>query len=183
MEVKTVVGMTKSKTVDEAIQSVFKEVSQSKTDISPSSPTSSSSPTTTEPILTDDEIEERVRKFNAAPEFMKNLVVNTLGMTMDDNLNATQVVLKMEEDSIQYYQNQGLTVANGETRTGGVPSFTQEQIDEVVEAVKIVPQFVKNLYGDEMKNNDTAIALLMLEEEWKEGRIAEMPEITQKMID
>mmetsp|Transcript_18183 Transcript_18183/g.27282 ORF Transcript_18183/g.27282 Transcript_18183/m.27282 type:complete len:178 (+) Transcript_18183:572-1105(+) len=130
-------------------------------------------------------LENGVQKFNAAPAFMKELVVNTLGMTMDDNLNVTEVALKMEQDSIQYYQDGAAAGADGEMiRTEqNVPTFTQEQIDEVVEAVKLVPRFVKNMYGDEIKNNDTAIALLMLEEEWKEGRIVEMPEITQQMID
>lgn len=134
-----------------------------------------SSEVNTEPSLSKDEIESLVQKFNDAPTFMKELVVGAAGMQMD-NLNTTALVLKMEKDKIVYSKNSGVEEKK-------MPNFTQEQIDEVVESVKMVPQFVKNMYGDEIQNNDTAIALLMLEEEWRDGKIMEMPEITQDMID
>ena len=155
--------------VDSVVLSVINEAKN----VSESSP--SSSEVKTEPSLTKDEIETLIQKFDNAPNFMKELVVSAAGMSMD-NLNTTELILKMEKDNIVYSDSNGAEQQK-------MPDFTQEQIDEVVEAVKMVPQFVKNLYGDEIKNNDTAIALLMLEEEWKDGKIMEMPEITQEMID
>ena len=59
MEVMTVVGSTKAKSVDEAIQSVFKEVSQSNMNIDSSS---TETATATKPILTNDEIGKRGSK-------------------------------------------------------------------------------------------------------------------------
>lgn len=122
------------------------------------------------------DIESRVQHFNDAPQFMKDLVAKANGMDMND-LNTTELVIKLYEDE-KYFN-----VQNAACDYVNVPEFTQEQIDEVLEAVKMVPQFIKNMYGDELKNNDTAIAIMMLEEEWREGRLVEMPEITQKMID
>lgn len=122
------------------------------------------------------DIESRVQHFNDAPQFMKELVVKANGMDIN-NLNITELVIKMYEDEKSF------NVQNSASDYVKVPEFTQEQIDEVLEAVKMVPQFIKNMYGDELKNNDTAIAIMMLEEEWREGRLVEMPEITQKMID
>lgn len=150
--------------VDSTILSVIEEAKKNPQELKP--PTS----------LTTEELESRIQKFNDAPMFMKELVVNAAGMQMD-NLNTTALILKLDNDESVYKEQQ---LPNKEK---AVPNFSQEQIDEVVEAVKFVPQFVKNLYGDEIKNNDTAIALLMLEDEWKEGKIIEMPEITQQMID
>ncbi len=150
--------------IDSAILSVIEEAKKNPQEVKP--PTS----------LTTEELESRIHKFNNAPKFMKELVVNAAGMQMD-NLNTTALILKLDNDE-SVYKEQQLT-----NKDKAVPNFSQEQIDEVVEAVKYVPQFVKNLYGDEIKNNDTAIALLMLEDEWKEGKIVEMPEITQQMID
>ena len=125
------------------------------------------------------EIQEKIEKFNAAPKFMQDLVVKAAGMETE-NLNATALVLKMYDDekSVRVEAINGVPAVNA-----NVPEFTQEQIDEVLDVVKMVPQFVKNLYGDEMKNNDTAIALMMLEEEWRSGDLVVMPEITQTMID
>jgi membrane-associated protease RseP (regulator of RpoE activity)/protein-arginine kinase activator protein McsA len=122
------------------------------------------------------DIESRVQHFNDAPQFMKELVVKANGMDIK-NLNITELVIKMYEDEKSF------NVQNSASDYVKVPEFTQEQIDEVLEAVNMVPQFIKNMYGDELKNNDTAIAIMMLEEEWREGRLVEMPEITQKMID
>jgi Zn-dependent protease/protein-arginine kinase activator protein McsA len=122
------------------------------------------------------DIESRVQHFNDAPQFMKELVVKANGMDIN-NLNITELVIKMYEDEKSF------NVQNSASDYVKVPEFTQEQIDEVLEAVKMVPQFIKNMYGDELKNNDTAIAIMMLEEEWREGRLVEMPEITQKMIN
>lgn len=145
--------------------------------------------------LTEEEIQMRVEKFNAAPLFMRELVAKAAGMdsaplsltsTSDSEFNTTALILQMYQDEKMALSNgygvvtgSGNTNGNGETK----PEFTQEQIDEVLDAISFVPQFVKNMYGDEMKNNDTAIALMMLEEEWQSGKMEVMPEITQKMID
>ena len=122
------------------------------------------------------EIESRVQHFNDAPQFIKDLLVKANGMDIND-LNATELVIKLYDDEKRF------NVQNTASDYVKVPEFTQEQIDEVLEAVKMVPQFIKNMYGDELKNNDTAIAIMMLEEEFREGRLVEMPTITQKMID
>ena len=123
--------------------------------------------------MTMGEIQEKIEKFNAAPQYMRELVVKAAGMDTE-NLNTTELVLKV------YADEKGAKVAEAAET---MPEFTQDQIDEVLEAVKMVPQFVKNLYGDDMKNNDTAIAIMMLEEEYNSGNLVVMPEITQKMID
>ena len=159
--------------------------------------------------LTEEEIQLRVEKFNAAPLFMRKLVAKAadmdaapLALSSDSDstleFNTTALVLKMYQDEKMaltngYGADTGSNAngnsninANGKTNSNAqLPEFTQEQINEVLDAVKLVPQFVKNMYGDEMKNNDTAIALMMLEEEWQSGnlKLAVMPEITQKMID
>jgi len=155
--------------------------------------------------LSQNEIEARVEKFNAAPTFMRELVAKAAGMdlssspssendasasasTSTSTFNTTELVLKMFQDEKEAraneyaYSDGTMSSANGNVNPQ-LPIFTQDQIDEVLEAVRIVPQFVKNLYGDDMKNNDTAIALMMLEEEWQSGKLVVIPEITQKMID
>ena len=173
--------------VDTVVRSIIEDVKKPSTSTTTSS-TTTSPPSTT--ILSKEEIESRIQKFNNAPNFMKELVVNAAGMEME-NLNMTALIIKMEKDERTYYNNiQPSSIVEDKTENDKqqqqqqpMPTFTQEQIDEVMEAVKLVPQFVKNMYGDDIKNNDTAIALLMLEEEWREGRIVEMPEITQQMID
>jgi len=137
--------------------------------------------------MEDENLQLKVKRFQEAPLFMQEIVVKSLGMEMDSDFNVTDVVLKM------YENEQGLdgatagaygdfSLANaGENEF--VPEFTQEQLDEVLQAVKLIPQFLKNMYGDDVKNNDTAIALMLLEEEWKSGNLVVMPEITQQMID
>lgn len=147
--------------------------------------------------LSQDEIDARVEKFNVAPVFMKELVAKAAGMDVsllsskDDahSFNTTELILKLYTDEKEaqangyaYAYSDGTMDVNG-VANAQVPKFTQDQIDEVLEAVRIVPQFVKNLYGDDMKNNDTAIALMMLEEEWQSGKLVVIPEITQRMID
>lgn len=130
--------------------------------------------------MTSEEIQRKIDEFEAAPKFMQELVVTTAGMEIE-SLNTTALVLKMYQD-----EKSIKTVNGASTETAAdspLPEFSKEQINEVLDAVKMVPQFVKNLYGDELKNNDTAIALMMLEEEWRSGNLVPMPEITQQMID
>jgi len=139
-----------------------------------------------EQALTSEEIEERVKNFDNAPLFMQQVVVKAAGMEMD-NLNTTALIVKMDDDQKQYLLLNGDTMmidgnGNGLNKEN-LPEFSQEQIDEVVESLRMVPQFLKNVYGDEVKMNDTAIALQMLEEEWRLGRFIPMPEVTQAMID
>ena len=127
-----------------------------------------------------EDLQQRVDTFNQAPTFMQELVSKAAGMNVTStDFNSTQLIFNMYQDEVEFNANTPATMKDDEP----VPEFSQEQIDEVLDAVKLVPQFVKNLYGDEMKNNDTAIALMMLEEEWRAGNLVVMPEITQQMID
>jgi len=127
--------------------------------------------------LTSEDMGSRIEQFNRAPKFMQELVVKAAGMEMQD-LNTTALMLKMYNDEKDFQLKNGFDA--GEAKA---PQFTKEQLEDVLDAVKMVPQFVKNMYDDETKNNDTAIAMLLLEEEWKSGKLVVIPEITQKMID
>lgn len=134
--------------------------------------------------LSSSETEARGRSLNNAPPFMKDLVLKANGIQPVENskYNATELILQMYQDEKQFNETNKIAM-DKKYNKAPVPEFTQEQIDEVLEAVRMVPQFIKNMYGEEYKNNNTAIALMMLEEEWREGRLAQIPEITQQMIN
>lgn len=132
----------------------------------------------------DETMQQKVKQFQEAPTFMQEIVTKSLGMEMNNDLNATDVVLKLYKD--EKVSEDGVASSNLSFRNeeqDSVPEFTQEQIDEVLQAVQLLPKFLKNMYGDDIKNNDTAIALMLLEEEWRSGNLVVMPEITQEMIN
>eukprot|EP00984_Skeletonema_dohrnii_P033499 scaffold30312_cov117-Skeletonema_dohrnii-CCMP3373.AAC.1 len=63
----------------------------------------------TKTALSSDALEERVQKFNEAPEFMRILVAKIAGFGVDDKtpgavnrLNATDIILKLYDDNIGY---------------------------------------------------------------------------------
>lgn len=108
--------------------------------------------------LTPNELQERVEKFEQAPKFMREIVGRTAGIDFMDvsEVNATALVMQLHEDELKYL----------DIDRGNVPSFSQEQIDAKVKELEKVPQFVKNLYGKDAKN-DTAIALQMLQSDYE----------------
>ena len=104
------------------------------------------------------ELKGRVQKYEQAPKFMREIVARTAGIDYMDvsEVNATALVVKLHEDELKYL----------ERNQGNAPNFSQEQIDAKVKELENVPQFVKNLYGKDAKN-DTAIALQMLQTEYE----------------
>lgn len=115
-----------------------------------------------------DELEARVQKYEQSPKFMKEIVARTAGIDFMDisEVNATALVLQLYEDELKY-----LDIQKGMTGTEQqMPQFSQKQIDEKVKEVEGVPQFVKNFYGQN-KDNDTAIAIQMLETEYESDNL------------
>jgi len=150
--------------------------------------------TVSKPSLSSEALEERVTKFNEAPEFMKILVAKIAGYGVDEKtpgavnrLNATDIILKLYDDNLGYEdiirtsdftdeseREQARKMLerayeqsgdNGDSE-GGKPKFTKEQIQEKVEELDQIPKFFKNIYSQEF--NDTEMALLLLEEEYNE---------------
>lgn len=157
--------------LDAVLSSVVSETRREKTLFNPS-------------LSMDDNLKLKVKRFQEAPPFMQEIVTKSLGMEMSSDLNVTDVVLKLYKDDNG--PNDGATFdvsLRNDKEQESVPEFTQEQIDEVLQAVQLLPKFIKNMYGDDVRNNDTAIALMLLEEEWRSGNLVVMPEITQQMID
>ncbi len=115
--------------------------------------------------LPPNELQERVEKFEQAPKFMREIVARTAGIDFMDvsEVNATALVIQLHEDELKYLDIEKSVL--GRDR-GNVPNFSQEQIDAKVKELENVPQFVKNLYGKDAKN-DTAIALQMLQSDYE----------------
>lgn len=132
-----------------------------------------------------DETKKLVEAFEQAPDFMKELVVKASGVD-GTNLNITDLILKMYS---------GRNIATNEVVSsdpsslgsikveGEVPQFSKDQIADYVEAAEMLPQMLKDLYSDDRKWNSTALALSMMEDEWKAGEINVWPDITQEMIN
>jgi len=115
-----------------------------------------------------DELEARVQKYVQSPKFMKEIVAKTAGIDFMDisEVNATALVLQLYEDELKY-----LDIQKGMTgKEQQMPQFSQKQIDEKVKELEVVPQFVKNFYGKN-KDNDTAIAIQMLETEYESDNL------------
>ena len=111
------------------------------------------------------ELQERVQKYEQAPKFMREIVARTAGIDFMDvsEVNATALVVKLHEDELKYLD---IEKSVAERNQGNAPNFSQEQIDAKVKELENVPQFVKNLYGKDAKN-DTAIALQMLQTDYE----------------
>ena len=111
------------------------------------------------------ELQDRVQKYEQAPKFMREIVARTAGVDFMDvsEVNATALVVKLHEDELKYLD---IEKSVAERNQGNDPNFSQEQIDAKVKELENVPQFVKNLYGKDAKN-DTAIALQMLQTEYE----------------
>ncbi len=132
--------------------------------------------------LSSSEIETRITTFNKAPLFMKQLVVQAANMNME-NLNTTALILKLYEDEKQFNLVNGLVDDDLTESKEKIPEFSQEEIEVYTESVKMVPQFLKNVYDEDIRNNDTAIAIAMLEDEWRQGTYKVQPEMTREMIE
>jgi len=152
--------------------------------ITTSSTTSDSTTTTTQeekkaenptiPSLSYTEIQDRVDKFKNSPKFMRQLVAKTadFDFTDIDSINTTALIIQLYEDeqkAVRLMETSSTTdFTNVQVEEGsGKPKFTPEQIEQKAKDVSRLPQFVKNLYGDDA-NNDTAIALSLLEDDYKE---------------
>lgn len=149
------------------------------------------------PSLSAGEMEERVKRFQNSPEFMKVLVAKTLGFGVEsdtpgavDRLNATDIIQKMYDDEINYnsiatdfnniaeQKKAKATIERAYEKSDddeGKPVFTEEQIRAKVKELDDIPNIIKGplkgLLGsieEELKVNDTELALIILEQEWKD---------------
>ncbi|KAK1744814.1 zinc metalloprotease (family M50) [Skeletonema marinoi] len=121
-------------------------------------------------------LEERVQKFNEAPEFMRILVAKIAGFGVDDKnpgavnrLNVTDIVLKLYDDNIDESKGEARKMLERHMNNLGMMGtnqVTKEQIQEKVEELDQIPTFLKNIYSKEF--NDTEMALMLLEEEYND---------------
>ena len=153
-----------------------------------SSSSSSSSRRTPSPSAMD--VEERIRKYKEAPDFVRTLVAKTVGFDVDDinMLDAANVVQKVYDDDIDiddraavvgktdrdaieraYLQSpSGDGGAIDDVDDDAMPTFTEEEIQAKVKELEDVPQFLRNL----VTLNETELATSLLEDEWIEEREA-----------
>lgn len=153
----------------------------------------SDSTTASKPSLSAESLEERVQKFNEAPEFMRILVAKIAGYGVDEDtpgavnrLNSTDIILKLYDDNIGYediIRTQDFTDESEREQARSMlerayeqsgdgsndkPKFTKEQIEAKVEELDQIPGFLKNIYSKEF--NDTQMALMLLEEEYNQQK-------------
>ena len=141
-------------------------------------------------ILSSELLEERVQKFNQAPEFMKILVAKIAGFGVDESapgaanrLNATDIIIKLYDDNIDYENIIRTSDFTDESErekaremlerayeqsadNADKPKFTQEQIQAKIEELDQIPSFLKAIYSKDF--NDTEMALMLLEEDYNE---------------
>ena len=169
-----------------------------------SSTTSSSTSTTTASTtskpqfqFSEEDMKERVKRFDEAPEFMKVLVAKTVGFGVDgdtpgavNRLNSTDIVRKLMEDEVDYKSMpvKSVDFANDseqekarsmlekaysmskdmEDDTDKLPVFTDEQIQaKLKEIEESSPKFLRDILASNFGNN-TQLAVMMLEEEYRE---------------
>jgi hypothetical protein len=140
----------------------------------------------TRPSLSSSELDERVKRFRDAPEFMQVLVAKLVGFdsTIVDRLNATEIVQKMYDDEMKYVKSDFRNKSEEQSARDMIerayrnsedakdderdeyyddmPIFTEEEIQAKVEELQDIPQFLKNM----VVKNETELALMMLEDEW-----------------
>lgn len=161
----------------------------------------SSSLSPSRPTLSAEEMEQRVKRFQDAPEFMKVLVAKTVGFGVDDDtpgavdrLNATDIILKLHADGIDYnsiavtsldFANEGEQEnarnliekaykmskdMKDDYSSDNPPVFTEEQISaKQKELEDASPKFIRDILASNFGNN-TELAIMMLEDEWKEEK-------------
>ncbi len=144
-------------------------------------------PSPTRPSLSASELEERVKRFRDAPEFMQILVAKMVGSddkSSADMLNATEIVQKLYDDEMNYIhsdfrnkseeQNAREMIErayrnsrdekddDGNDKYNDMPIFTEEQIQAKVKELEDIPQFLKSM----VIANETELATMLLEDEW-----------------
>ena len=152
--------------------------------------------TPSRPTLSKEDMEQRVKRFEEAPEFMKVLVAKTVGLGVNEDnpkLNATDIVIKLYSDEIDFesistkskdfaneseeeqarrivekaYKN-----SNSADDDDEIPKFSAEQIKvKEKELEEDIPNFFKDMIKKYASRsyNSTELAIMMLEEEWKES--------------
>ena len=173
------------------IMSVSSSTSSTMEEVQSSSSSEASSRRTTPPSAMD--VEERIRKYKEAPEFVRTLVAKTVGFDVDDinKLDAANVVQKVfdvdididdraavvgktDRDAIERAYLRSPSGDGGEMDNSDdddddeMPKFTEEEIQAKVKELEDVPQFLRNL----VTLNETELATSLLEDEWIEEREA-----------
>ena len=152
------------------------------------------------PTLSKEDMEQRVKRFEEAPEFMKVLVAKTIGVGVNEDnprLNATDIVLKLHADEIDFEsintkskdfadeseEEKARRIvekaykisksADDDDDDDEIPKFSPEQIKaKEKELEEDIPNFFKGLIKKYASRsyNSTELAIMMLEEEWKESK-------------
>jgi len=101
-------------------------------------------------------LQTRVEAFEDIPKFMQKVVAGAVGYDAED-FNITQAVLKIYESELKDFD----AIDVREREGGGVPKFTEEEIDEAVERLQDFPTFFKTFMTDG-NANDTEVAVKLL---------------------
>ena len=187
------------KPVTVPVASKVKSAESSSLDSTSSSTSTTTASTTSKPQFqfSEEDMKERVKRFDEAPEFMKVLVARTVGFGVDgdtpgavNRLNSTDIVRKLMEDEVDYESMSVKSVdfANDseqekarsmlekaynmskdmEDDTDKPPVFTEEQIQaKLKEIEESSPKFLRDILASNFGNN-TQLAVMMLEEEYRE---------------
>jgi len=121
--------------------------------------------------MTDEELRERVEEFEKVPKFLQKTVAGIVGTTEGEELNATDVVLRMFEDE-KLMAGDG---ASEDEEEVVVTPATQEEIDDAVKRLELFPKFIKKTYK-QVYTDDADLARFMIE------KIRRKP-LTDKEID
>ncbi len=138
----------------------------------------------TRPSLSASELEERVKRFRDAPDFMQVLVAKIVGLydKSINVLNATEIVQRLHDDEMNYvrsdFRNKSEEIKAREMIERAyrnsrdakdddddeydMPVFTEEQIQAKVKELMDIPQFLKSM----VLANETELATMLLEDEW-----------------
>ena len=127
--------------------------------------------------LSREEMTARVQKFDRSPKFMRDLIsgiagvegVDDGGASTSSEVNSTELIMKLHRDEQRFIRGQltaqaefGAAISDRTDK----PRFSREQIENKERELSVVPQFMKNLFGEDGKNS-TLLAIRMLEEEWE----------------
>ena len=142
--------------------------------------------------LSEEELEERVKQFEEAPEFLRILVSKTAGFGVDEKnprLNAKDIVKKLYDDEVDYdsifskgavqsdsdleQARESLERAYEKSKSmddvADGPVFSEEQIQAKVDEFDKIPKFLKDM-NLELGLNNTDMAIMLLEEEYRENK-------------
>jgi len=185
------------KPVTVPVASKVKSAESSSLDSSTSSTSTASTTSKPQFQFSEEDMKERVKRFDEAPEFMKVLVAKTVGFGVDgdtpgavNRLNSTDIVRKIMEDEVDYKSMSVKSVdfANDseqekarsmlekaynmskdmEDDDAEKPVFTDEQIQAKLKEIdESSPKFLRDILASNFGNN-TQLAVMMLEEEYRE---------------